>query len=75
MISNRKDFPQVLLYSIMKSLSDSISKIGLDELQNFEPTLKLSVDYSDVLPDEINSLINHSFKFITDDNLFIALTG
>ena len=62
LVSNKNDFPEVLLYSIIKSLSDSISKIGLDELQNFEPTLKLSVDHSDVLPDEINSLINHSFK-------------
>ena len=75
LVAGKDSFPELLIYSVMQSISKSISKIGLDELQQFRTTLKLSVEYSDVLPDEINSLVNHSFKFLTDDNQFIALTG
>jgi len=75
LVAAKESFSELLLYSVIQSLSRSISKIGLDELQQFQTTLILSVDYSDVLTDEINSLVNHSFKCLTDDNLFIALTG
>ena len=75
LVAAKDSFPELLIYSVMQSLSKNISKIGLDELQQFRTTLKLSVEYSDVLPDKINSLVNHSFTFLTDDNQFIAMTG
>ena len=46
---------------LVSSIAPGIVSIGLDEILSFDVPLKLSVELSAVLPDNLNSLCNHFF--------------
>jgi hypothetical protein len=67
---------KILIQSeLLKTLEPVLVGIGLDELLGFDVPLKLSIQLTAVLPDNINSLCNHLYARLSNTNETIAVSA
>lgn len=65
----------LIQFEIFNAMEPALARIGLDELLTFDIPLKLSIELSADLPDNINSLCNHLYTRLSNENMSISLAS
>ena len=66
---------RLIQIEIFNAMEPTLAGIGLDELLNFDIPLKLSIELSADLPDNINSLCNHLYARLESENMSISMAS